>query len=619
MGNGATIQDDLLPEATVRIDRAGRHAGSGFFVAPGTVVTCDHVVRLSSTAAAPQLTITDSTGATHPVEEVSVLSPTGEDDLASLRVAVSDHLCVLLDAAFRVGDKLHSFGYPQGHTWGVPTGLTSEGEEPGPHPRVKVREGQVQPGMSGSPVLNLRTGGVFGILKKTRGERTDLGGYAIPVTTLFKLDSQLRLENERFHEKNRRWFDLLPSEQQRLVKAAWGPVRAGEDEATLFVVTVGQVGDGWQVSAAVHPPGDQVGPIAVDFNRVRQEVARLFRDWASRGRVDVAEQIRLLGDILYRALLPDEVDERLEALLASEHVHVALHFEESANSNLVHLPWEHLYVPKRGPRSEVYLATNPQLRLSRVLEAAPEGDEARPPAGRLSVLLVGAKPNSPDNAPDDVRQTAALVEGAVNDIQAVIGAVEAAEVTVLDAPTAGAIASEIAAQDYDVVHYLGPGEFDSGVDKLALGANTSEGIDYFSIGDLASSLEEAPPKLVVLQLTGRRPRQQGSDRDAVLPDFAILARELLSERIPAVVGFQYPVESERARMFSEKLYPALAAGRGVDSAVQEARRAMRLGQVSRAFISPALFLLRPGSIRLTAPAGGGEPQGSEPASALAHA
>jgi hypothetical protein len=52
--------------------------------------------------------------------------------------------------------------------------------------------------------------------------------------------------------------------------------------------------------------------------------------------------------------------------------------------------------------------------------------------------------------------------------------------------------------------------------------------------------------------------------------------------------------------------------------VQQARKAMRLGQPSRAFISPALFLLRPASVRLSAPAGPGEAAGSQTASALAH-
>ena len=74
---------------------------------------------------------------------------------------------------------------------------------------------------------------------------------------------------------------------------------------------------------------------------------------------------------------------------------------------------------------------------------------------------------------------------------------------------------------------------------------------YFGIDVLAGVIEDATPKLVVLQLAG------GSA--TVLADFAILAHKLLSERIPAVVGFQYPVPPERARKFSECLYPALAS------------------------------------------------------------
>ncbi|MFC4013561.1 NACHT domain-containing protein [Nonomuraea purpurea] len=51
-------------------------------------------------------------------------------------------------------------------------------------PLLKLKEGQVRPGMSGAGVLNLRTGAVCGILVATRDRNSDLGGRAIPVRTV---------------------------------------------------------------------------------------------------------------------------------------------------------------------------------------------------------------------------------------------------------------------------------------------------------------------------------------------------------------------------------------------------------------------------------------------------
>src|SRR5215218_8951442 len=100
-----TISDDALPACCVRIDVNGSHAGSGFFVAPGTVVTCHHVLKLgdlSSEEAGGRISVVSPGGGTYRLLDAREWSPADEDDLAILRVEpAGDHPFVLLDTGLR--------------------------------------------------------------------------------------------------------------------------------------------------------------------------------------------------------------------------------------------------------------------------------------------------------------------------------------------------------------------------------------------------------------------------------------------------------------------------------------------------------------------------------------
>ena len=100
---------------------------------------------------------------------------------------------------------------------------------------------------------------------------------------------------------------------------------------------------------------------------MRSLVARLFRDWAARegmlhGRVAPGEQIRLLGEILSKPLLREEIGTEIDRLLPTEEddwLEVALHFADVGDEDFkefVQLPWEHLYMPQKGNRADAYLA-----------------------------------------------------------------------------------------------------------------------------------------------------------------------------------------------------------------------------------------------------------------------
>ena len=136
-----------------------------------------------------------------------------------LRVELADHPCVLLHEAYTLGDEMLAFGYPIGSTTGDPVTLVSEDWQrdrgaSSDQPHLKLKQGQVQPGLSGAPLINLRTGGVCGVVRLTRDRASDLGGRALPTAlVLAQYDFLIGLQ-KAFHSRDRTWISLLGAEQK---------------------------------------------------------------------------------------------------------------------------------------------------------------------------------------------------------------------------------------------------------------------------------------------------------------------------------------------------------------------------------------------------------------------
>jgi len=224
---------DQLVRCTVRLTvPGGRDQGTGFFVAPGRVLTCAHVVE----AAGPDQAVeVHWAGKTIRGQIVPEYFRPANFDLALLRVDLADHPCVLLHEAYTLGDEMLAFGYPLGSTTGDPVTLVSEdwqrdqGVSPDqtwycdskgvisrdpPQPSLKLKRGQVQPGFSGAPLLNRRTGGVCGIVRLTRDRASDLGGRAIPAALVLAQYDFLSGLQKAFHSRDRTWSRLRSTERK---------------------------------------------------------------------------------------------------------------------------------------------------------------------------------------------------------------------------------------------------------------------------------------------------------------------------------------------------------------------------------------------------------------------
>lgn len=176
---------ELVRSATVVIADGSEPLGSGFFVAPGRVLTCAHVVNRPAV----------SVWWNGVVRRAEVLSRAPAAPEADNRFAAPD-TAVLAVAGFdahhpvvplgrvdpELNDEMFVFGMTKVRT-GKPerdgSVLRYSGRIGDQDELFKLVGGQIAKGQSGGPVLNLRTREVCGMTKQGRPEQN--GGYAIPI------------------------------------------------------------------------------------------------------------------------------------------------------------------------------------------------------------------------------------------------------------------------------------------------------------------------------------------------------------------------------------------------------------------------------------------------------
>ncbi len=201
---------DLLTTCTVRItSKSGQ--GTGFFVAPGLIVTCAHVINGTFTSSSP-IEISWQ-GQTSPAT-LSTLPAANQLDLALLQANIPNHPCVLLRGGAEPYSKLYSYGYPDLKPQGASTTFDCEGWIGTQQELLRLKEGQVRPGMSGSPVLNSVTGCICGIVQSTRDRASSLGGEAIMTKVILREFPELEEKQKQFHSHDKRWYNAMTAEQR---------------------------------------------------------------------------------------------------------------------------------------------------------------------------------------------------------------------------------------------------------------------------------------------------------------------------------------------------------------------------------------------------------------------
>ncbi len=212
----------LLERCTAQLSTPST-SGTGFFVAPGLILTCAHVVEDNQSN---QTTVKVKRGDQTYRARIMRLLPSPYPDLALLKLedALATHPCVLLHEAVQVRDELYSYGYTKRYSDGDSATFVFEGMTGGPVKLLRFKLGEAVEGFSGAPLLNLRTGSVCGVMSITKGQNTLLGGRGIPTSVVLEKFEELVTLQKAFHDKNRQWYDLLPESEVK--QFSWPELRA---------------------------------------------------------------------------------------------------------------------------------------------------------------------------------------------------------------------------------------------------------------------------------------------------------------------------------------------------------------------------------------------------------
>lgn len=203
----------LLKSCTVKLSVPGTtQFSTGFFVAPRKILTCAQAVK----GADEQPIQVSWQGQDNLEATVTELFP-NPVGLAVLELKATDlnHPCVYLDKAVQSSDKLCIFGYSAQFTRGGYIEGFCE-QQSGESPKVihlKAKQTTLEPDelpmLMGSPLLNWRSLKVCGIVKATH-PTNPVTADAISAETILAKVSGLKDEQGKFHQKDRRWSNLLP-------------------------------------------------------------------------------------------------------------------------------------------------------------------------------------------------------------------------------------------------------------------------------------------------------------------------------------------------------------------------------------------------------------------------
>lgn len=201
MDTGSRELLDLLGGFIVQVSGPGLRGGSGFFAGPGLVVTCAHVVAVPAAgdahATAGRARATWLGG--YAEGSVEALPPThggqglwAYPDLAVITLddPAPDHPWMpMAEQELGIGRRLYAVGYSTVYEPTPQLGISAV-EYEGPlssgdgQAVLQLKNGELAPGKSGGPLLDLERGAVCGIVTTTRRENLDLGGLALPVSAI---------------------------------------------------------------------------------------------------------------------------------------------------------------------------------------------------------------------------------------------------------------------------------------------------------------------------------------------------------------------------------------------------------------------------------------------------
>ena len=470
--------EDLLRACTVRV-LGGPEPGAGFFVAPGKVLTCVHVIAtcVDGIRVSPGLRVQWERDKDEPAEfpvagAPLVLADKGRaisaldcdyPDIAVLDVeGLSDHPCVGIDTDWPAStDDFQIYGYPRegGTVRLTPASLRYRGKHGNePTMYLDLASDTVKPGMSGAPVLNLTSGGVCGVVVASKNAAQPDGALAAPWSAVTTELRHVLAANRAFHERDNRWSAAVA---QATPTAAAGQARRGALPNVEVVIEIALTEAGI-LNSCVRLAGDVV---CRQDAPLPSEVAGVWNALQLPPLI-AGERMADAGRRLAGALLNDTAQQKLARRLSGIPPGDTAELALVADGNCLSLPVELMRLAADGAETgPVGLLPNVSVIRKMATEGASPGGPPRPAlapqptAGPLKILAAVAAPDETKtkNAPLDVEAEMAAVLDATSEVAADAHA----QVRILEVASLAAIREALAKDAYHVLHLSAHGSPES--------------------------------------------------------------------------------------------------------------------------------------------------------------
>jgi Trypsin-like peptidase domain len=556
--------ENLVCDTTALVYVDGKPNGTAFFISEDLLLTCGHVVPEGCTVTIQPYRHRNGL----PAEVRQRPGP----DLALLRVTPDNgepSPCVVLGLGFNSQDDCLAAGYPD--LAGAPPGYEARAVKS--HWRTEVATGDPQSlvidpgqnvtyGMSGSPVVSTETGTVVAIVRTSKDPRDALGGSAIPISLAAEaLPEEVGKLLETEIPAMKRWRDALG-------KCNWQRLDRSWDIANRIDLWITGNRMHWKVRLRSAGGRDipHKGP------KLGDGVAKAIFHWAQRG----TDEVRLLGQLLARALFPGVMPPDLKALSSADSLLVCLHVPPG--NDLADIPWELAADPFPQPPGG-FLAADLRFRFIRIAaDGAGSPPPPRPmlkPPGSIRVLSVVAQPAGwvhlggipkPTGGRHDWPDAQAMRDG----LRASV-ARRGVTVTSLVPPLPIRL-EEALRQHHDVLHYMGTGWLTPDGPKIVFANEKtpdSEQWDY--VHNVLDTASQAGVRLVVLELLL-------PPEDKNLPQLTCSAfGDVIARTRTAMVLTNLPVYPDQCKTFNDEFYRCLSDGDTIEAAVQKARHNLKKG------------------------------------------
>jgi hypothetical protein len=350
-------------------------------------------------------------------------------------------------------------------------------------------------------------------------------------------------------------------------------------------------GSGYAITVIHSPAGEAHASLHLPFDdqalatqlATLQQASTSSDEMGSQAFATGEQTMQSFGQALFEALFAGQVRDlyvasRAAAESQGKGLRLKLRLEPP---ELAVLPWELLY----DAGQEQYLCLSDTTPLVRYVELpAP----CQPLTVTLPLCILGMTASPKDLPELDVAREQQRIDTALAGLKAR----GLAQVTWLSGHSWQDLQQALLAGSWHIFHFIGHGGFDlrsnEGVIVLEDSAGAAYSLSATQLGMLLA--DHHALRLVVLNACEGA---QGSTHDI----FASTAATLVRRGIPAVLAMRGAITDEAALALSRTFYVALAAGMPVDTAVSEARKAIRLGGVHTfEWSTPVLHLHAPDGI-----------------------